>query len=227
MEKTYIVKVLAKKDVKINYQKILKLTSEQLQEQGITEPKVSLRFKWYRPSIEVFDSIYTSAVWGTKVGFKHEDSFFPGVKLEDVVSFKALYKAVMNSFTKVSNAVEEDSDSQGEATDYINLLLNLLTEIIKAGFIRPQFYHENLDNPHVLSFISWILAGACAGVGRWFGYIFLNKELGITFVERLYLYYQELTNENSFESISTYMEIMDDFVMYLEDSSYLVDEFSE
>lgn len=58
MEKTYVIKVLAKKDAKLNYKQAMTLTQEALaKETGVVDPKIFLRFKWYRSTQEVFESI--------------------------------------------------------------------------------------------------------------------------------------------------------------------------
>ncbi|WP_338955047.1 hypothetical protein [Spiroplasma endosymbiont of Polydrusus cervinus] len=62
MEKTYLIKILAKKDATLNYKAAMSLTQKLLtEENGVVDPKIILRFKWYCPTQEIFESIYSTA----------------------------------------------------------------------------------------------------------------------------------------------------------------------
>ncbi|WP_342255788.1 hypothetical protein [Spiroplasma endosymbiont of Poecilobothrus nobilitatus] len=148
MEKKYLIKILAKKDATLNYRTAMALTQKVLAEEtGTVDPKIILRFKWYRPSQEVFESIYSTAVWGTKIAFERYQYLIP------------LYKGIMNVFVKIDDEIQAYGENIIAITDYANLLLTIISEITKTNYIRTTFHDEHLENPNINPFLSHILGG--------------------------------------------------------------------
>ncbi|WP_368486176.1 hypothetical protein [Spiroplasma sp. DGKH1] len=232
MEKTYVIKVLAKKDAKLNYRPAIELTQRMLQKQLNTDEniKVTLRFKWYRPSQAVFENLYLYAVHGTKEGFKRYHDLFPDVEFKEVVSFKALYKAVMNIFVKVDDERLKNGDDLVSATDFSNFLVTIINEVVKTNFIKLSFYDKNRDNSKTLEFITHVLGGMCLGIAKWFGYSLIILEEGHALLSKIFMNNLEKIKEtkviDSIESINASLFLIDDTITYLEDSSYLTEEFN-
>ncbi len=229
MEKTYVIKVLAKKDAKLNYKQAMTLTQEALaKETGAVDPKIFLRFKWYRPTQEVFESIYSAAVWATKIGFERYHDMIPNNnELKDVISFKALYKGVMNVFVKIDDEVQTYGENIIAITDYANLLLTIISEIIKTNYIRTTFYDKHIDNPNVKSFLSHLLGGAALGIARWFGYRIENQDDGHKLLQKLYVMNISKIKGLDYDNINDVLFLIEDLLNYIESNSYFIEEFKE
>ncbi|WP_425379639.1 hypothetical protein [Spiroplasma endosymbiont of Stenodema calcarata] len=229
MEKTYVIKILAKKDAKLNYKKAMALTQEVLaKETGVADPKIILRFKWYRPTQEVFESIYSAAVWGTKIGFERYHDMIPNNnELKDVVSFKALYKGIMNVFVKIDDEIQVYGENIITITDYANLLLTIISEVIKTNYIRTTFYDKNIDNPNIKAFLSHLLGGMALGIVRWFGYRIENKDKGYELLQKLYVMNIMKIKGLDQNNISDILFLIEDLLNYIETNSFFIEEFTE
>ncbi len=229
MEKTYVIKVLAKKDAKLNYKQEMTLTQEALtKETGVAAPKISLRFKWYRPTQEVFESIYSAAVWGTKIGFNRYHDMIPNNdEVKGVVSFKTLYKGVMNVFVKIDDEIQTYGENIIEITDYANLLLTIISEVIKTNYIRTTFYDEHINNPDIKSFLSHLLGGVALGIARWFGYRLENQDDGHELLQKLYVMNISEIKGLDHDDINDVLFLIEDLLNYIEANSYFIEEFTE
>lgn len=227
MEKKYLIKILAKKDATLNYKTAMALTQKVLAEEtGTVDPKIILRFKWYRPSQEVFESIYSTAVWGTKIAFERYQDLIPNIALKDVVSFKALYKGIMNVFVKIDDEIQAYGENIIAITDYANLLLTIISEITKTNFIRTTFHDEHLENPNINPFLSHILGGAALGIARWFGYRILHQDDGHELIQKLYMMNINKIKGFDHDNINDILFLIEDLLNYIEKNSYFIEEFT-
>ncbi|ALA97377.1 hypothetical protein SKUN_00475 [Spiroplasma kunkelii CR2-3x] len=227
MEKKYLIKILAKKDATLNYKTAMTLTQKVLAEKtGTVDAKIILCFKWYRPSQEVFESIYSTAVWGTKIAFERYQDLIPNIALKDVVSFKALYKGIMNVFVKIDDEIQAYGENIIAITDYANLLLTIILEITKTNFIRIIFHDEHLDNPNINPFLSYILGGAALGIARWFGYRILHQDDGHELIQKLYIMNINKIKGFDHDNINDILFSIEDLLNYIEKNSYFIEEFS-
>ncbi|APE75338.1 hypothetical protein [Spiroplasma citri] len=228
MEKTYLIKILAKKDATLNYKAAMALTQKVLaDETGVADPKIILRFKWYRPSQEVFESFYSTAVWGTKIAFERYQDLIPNIALKDVVSFKALYKGIMNVFVKIDDEIQTYGENIIAITDYANLLLTIISEITKTNYIRKTFHDEHIANSNINPFLSHILVGAALGIARWFGYRILHQDDGHELIQKLYMMNIDKIKGFGHDNINDILFLIEDLLNYIEKNSYFIEEFTE